>query len=104
MTCGILGVVMNDEVHPRREALAGGEEGNGIELWRVLCREHEGRAQQVYIHYIKDFHTSPQCKNLKGLPTHICELQNSRARYANNMPAEHLREFCPSDPPGRPSS
>ena len=37
-----LGHVMTDAIHPRRVALAGGEESNGFELWRRLRWEQDG--------------------------------------------------------------
>ena len=54
-----LGSVLGDTVHQRREALAGGEEGNGLELWRVLYLEHEGGATTCQAHGIRDFHNFP---------------------------------------------
>ena len=36
----LLGNLMTDAIHPRREALAGGEEGNGFELWRQAFLLH----------------------------------------------------------------
>ena len=81
-----LGTVMTDDIHPRRESLAAGEDGNGFELWRVLFWEHEGGAQQVHVHGIRDFHTFPQCKSMQDLAAHIGEWQKSRARYASTLP------------------
>ena len=50
-----LGTVMTDAIHPRRDALAGGEAGNGFELWRRLYFEHEGGSTQVHLMGIRFF-------------------------------------------------
>ena len=60
-----LGSVMTDDVHPRRESLAGGEQSNGFELWRMLCTEHAGGAHQCRLHGVRSFHSFPPCKDLK---------------------------------------
>ena len=89
----LLGSLMTDQVHPRREALAGGEEGNGIELWRALHWEYEGGATACHIHGVRSFHNFPKCKDIKDLAVHIGEWQKARAMYASNMPPDHVTEF-----------
>ena len=43
----LIGNVMPDAIYPRREALARNEEGNGLELWRMLSAEDDGNDELV---------------------------------------------------------
>ena len=88
-----LGTVITDDLHLRREALSGGEEGNGLELWRVLFWEHEGGDSAVQIQGMRAFHNIPKCKDVRDLNVHIGEWLLSRSRYASTMPDVHVREF-----------
>lgn len=38
---------MTDELLHRRDALAGEEEQNGFEIWRILVWDHEGEHNNV---------------------------------------------------------
>ena len=85
---------MNDSLLGRRQALAGGDEGNGFELWRVLVWDHEGCAQQCQIagvmHFVAFTHTR---KDARTLGAHLDEGFRAGNRYGNNMPRSHLREM-----------
>ena len=41
-----LGAHMTDDKMIARDVLAGGEDGNGFELWRILFWDHQGGAKQ----------------------------------------------------------
>ena len=86
----LLGTLMGDEIHPRREALAGGEEGNGLELWRVLYLENEGGAMACHTQGVRGFHTFPKCSNLQDLNVHIGQWLHPGARYATDRPPHNL--------------
>ena len=86
-----LGSVMTDAIHPRRQALAAGEDGNGLELWRALYYQYEGGSVQVHLQGIRSFHSSPQCKRLQDLNVHIGQWIMARSQHANSTPPEHLK-------------
>ena len=86
-----LSSVISDTLYPGREALAGGEEGNGLELWRNLFWEHEGGDTAVQIHGIRSFHAFPKCSNIKDLNIHLGQWFKLRAQYAFDMPEQHAR-------------
>ena len=93
---------MTDDVHPRREALASGEECNGFELWRALYVQHEGGSMHVPMHGIRSFHNSPQCKTLSDLNVHVYKLFAARGPFSFGLePNGHSRE---ADPPACPTS
>ena len=52
---------VNDAVHAQSTALAGGEEFNGLELWRRMFVNHEGGAEQVTLKGIRNFMGFPKC-------------------------------------------
>ena len=58
-------------------ALAGGEEFNGLELWRRLVISHEGGAEQVTIAGVRNFHNSP---NVLSQSSSFGTLGNGRRR------------------------
>ena len=41
------GHALHNKVYERRLQLTGGEEGNGLELWRALYHENQGGAEHV---------------------------------------------------------
>ena len=86
-----LGAHFTDEFHPRREALAGGQEGNGLELWRQLYWTYEGGAMACRVQGVRHFHTFPQCKKIEDLGVHLGEWQRARAMYAHSMPEDHAK-------------
>ena len=88
-----IGHVMTEACYPRRQTLAGGEEGNGFELWRKLFLVHEGGSTMVHLAGIRGFHNFHQCKDVAHLNAHVGEWLRSRAKYALGMPPEHLKEF-----------
>ena len=88
-----LETIMTDSLLARREALAGGEEANGFELWRILYWDHEGEAQQCQIAGVRSFLTFGQCKDIKVLNAHIGEWFRARNRYGGGVPPAHLREM-----------
>ena len=56
----MLGNVLADSIHPRREALAGGKDGNGLELRKQLYWTYEGGAMACRVQGVRSFHTFPQ--------------------------------------------
>ena len=83
---------MADTTHPRRQALAGCEESNKLELRRARCWEHEGGDVAVMTYGIREFHNFPQCTNVKDANVRIGQRQEMRQRHAPLMPELHLRE------------
>ena len=88
-----LGPRLGESIYSRRIQLAGGEDRNGIELWRRLYMEHEGGAEQVALAGLRRFHAFPKCPSLRDLNAHIGEWLKARAEFAHGVPPEHLREF-----------
>ena len=43
-----LGDVIDEALYPRRKVLAGGEDDNGVELWRRFNVDHEGGRHHLF--------------------------------------------------------
>ena len=50
----------------------------------------------VHLQGVRSFHAWPQCKDIRNLNTHIGEWLKAQARFAAQMPPEHLREYFTS--------
>ena len=50
---------LKDSVHERRLQLTGGEDHNGLELWRSPYQENEGGAEQVVTGGLRRFLALP---------------------------------------------
>ena len=87
-----IGMHMTEAAYPLREALAGGEAGNGFELWRRLYQEHKGGSTLIHLQGVRAFRAWPQCKDIRHLNTHVGEWLKAQAKYAATMPPEHPRK------------
>ena len=70
MPWSFIKTLVTDLLHRRCNALAGGDEGNGFELWQIRCHEHQGGAMQCKTRGILGFHAFPECEHLKDLNVH----------------------------------
>ena len=66
-----LASVLADSVFTRMESLAGGEEGNGLELWRVLYVNNAGGADEVEVADLGALHSFPACPNPSQLSSYL---------------------------------
>ena len=62
---------LHNNVYERRVQLTGGEDGNGLELWRSLFQEFEGGAEQVIMAGITRFRKFPNCPHRSKLQAHL---------------------------------
>ena len=94
-----LGNHMDDSLYRRRLQLASGEEGNGLEIWRVLFRENEGGAKQVVLSGIRTLHNFPRCPKTDELQAYIGEWLMARQRFGGDMPdvppQNHVLQHAP---------
>ena len=82
-----------DSLYPRRAAIAGGEDGNGFELWRQLFLQYEGGSTLVHLQGVRSFHAFPACKKIENLNARIGQWLQAQSKFASGMPEEHLRDF-----------
>ena len=85
-----LGNHMTNTLLNRRTALAGGDDRNGFELWRVLYWEHEGGTEQCHLTGARHLIAFPQCKDAKSLTARIGEWFKHRNAHGNGVSAFHL--------------
>ena len=60
-----LGPSIDEPIYDRRAQMAGGEERNGLELWRKLHDTNEGGAEHCAIAGIGRLHRFEQCPSLE---------------------------------------
>ena len=68
-----LGPRLAEGPYSRRTQLAGGEDRNGIELWRKLYMENEGGAEQVALAGLRRLHRFPTCPSQDKLGFYLGE-------------------------------
>ena len=71
--------------------LIGGEEMNGIELWRVLFFKNQGGAEQVKLVDRAAFHAFPKCHHPDNIPQYLGLWERLRREHGQNLPEEHLK-------------
>ena len=81
-----LGQRLGDAVYSTRIQLAGGEDRNGIELWRRLFMNNEGGAEQVALSGLRRLHRFHQCPNKEKVGHFLGEGSYLRTRYGANTP------------------
>ena len=64
-----LGPRLSESPYSRRVQLAGGEERNGLELWRRLHQDNEGGAEQVALAGLRRLHRFTPCPPKINWPT-----------------------------------
>ena len=85
-----LGPRLGDDVYGRRVQMAGGEENNGLELWRKMFMDNEGGAEQVALAELRRFHSFPVCPSKDKIGLYLGEWVYLRNRYGGNLPDESL--------------
>ena len=71
--------------------LIGGEETNGIELWRYLFFKNQGGAEQVQLVDKAAFHAFPKCENPEHIPQFLGLWEKLRRAHGQTLPEEHLK-------------
>ena len=71
--------------------LIGGEETNGIELWRYLFFKNQGGAEQVQLVDKAAFHAFPKCENPEHIPQFLGLWEKLRREHGHGLPEEHLK-------------
>ena len=70
----------------RRLQLSGNEAGNGLEMWRQLCREHMGKGKLIEASGRRLLNDFPQCKSMEHLSEHLDKWTNIVAEYGKKIP------------------
>ena len=73
-----------------RVQMAGGEDSNGVELWRRLYIEYEGGAEHVALAGLRRFHAFPKCENTKYLSNYLGDWTHLRNKHGSQIPEESL--------------
>ena len=85
-----LGNRLGDSIYVRRIQVAGGEESNGLELWRRIFMENEGGAEQVALAGLRRLHSFPKCPSKERLGTYLGDWQHLRNKHGASIPDESL--------------
>ena len=64
------GELVHENIFSKRQVLAGGESGNGIELLRRYQFDHEGGGAVISLGSRRSFVNVARCQHLKDLTTH----------------------------------
>ena len=59
------------DMYRRRIPLAGGEQGNGFEMWRLLYQEYQGGTEAVEFGGVRRLQEFSRCTDIKKLNDHI---------------------------------
>ena len=74
-----------NSVHERRLQLTGGEDNNGLELWRSIFQENEGGAEHVVMAGIRRFQRFPKCPGKARLQSYLGEWQTLRKAHGGTL-------------------
>ena len=85
-----LGPRLGDSIYQRRVQMAGGEDSNGLELWRRLFIENEGGAEQVALAGLRRFHAFPKCTKKEDLSTFLGDWTHLRNQHGSTIPDSSL--------------
>ena len=77
-------------VYERRLQLTAGEDHNGLELWRALYHETEGRDEHVVMWGIRRFQRFPKCSHKYRLAGHIGEWSYLRRLHGAHLPDVYI--------------
>ena len=72
-------------MYTRRAQIAGGEFGNGFELWRRLYNEYQGGSDAVEFGGIRRLQEFPKCENIAKLSEHIDDWLDVLADYGTEL-------------------
>ena len=81
---------LSPNVYSNRLSMVGGEEYNGLELWRKLYLDNEGGAEQVVLSGIRRFHGFPKCPSKAKIGAYLGEWEALRMKYGGHMPDWNL--------------
>ena len=85
-----MGPHLGEQPYTNRIQKAGGEERNGLELWRKLLEEHESGADQHALSSLCRFHRYPQCPTKQHLGHDVAECTFLLNKYGRNIPDINL--------------
>ena len=81
-------------------SLVGGQELNGLELWRILWIQNEGGAQEVEVADLGALHTFPTCDSGTNLSAYLGEWLTLVQEQGTDLPDRHLRTLLLKMLPG----
>ena len=76
-------------MYRRRVQLAGGELGNGFEMWRLLHIEYRGQNDTVEFGGVRRLQEFPRCTDLKACSAHLDDWLDILCQYGSEL------EHCP---------
>ena len=76
-------------MYRRRVPLAGGEHGNGLEMWRRLHNEYKGDDDAIEFGGVRRLQEFARCNDLKLLPSHLDDWLEVLSTYGSEL------EHCP---------
>ena len=85
------GRFMSDTLFGRRLTLAGGQEFNGLELWRSLYMENMGGSVEMKVAERNFFINFPQCTKEDELQTHLGQWMQLHQKYGSDLPDAHVQ-------------
>ena len=88
-----LGETISKSLHLRRKVLAGGEEDNGLEIFRRFSADHEGGAAIIQLGGRRGFPIFPRCQNAKDLTQHIDNWWVGYQEHGSGLPSVLLFEM-----------
>ena len=86
-----LGTIIAASVHKKRVRLAGGEKGNGMEMWRRMYFDNAGGGELADLSGEKFFFNFPRCTNPQHLHDHLEEWLEMRYKHGSGIDDKHLR-------------
>ena len=81
-----MGPRLGDTTYNLRVQKAGGEDRNGLELWRKLFLENEGGAEQVALAGLRRFHKFLKCPSAEKLGHWLGEWEMLRNKHGGSLP------------------
>ena len=88
-----IGKHVSDTLYDNRSTMTGGNDNNGVELWRAYFTKHEGGADQVELGGIGSLHTFPQCDKVEHLQHWIGKWTEVKDSYGQGVSDLHLRSM-----------
>ena len=86
-----LGTIIGATVHKKRLRLAGGEKGNGFEMWRRMFFDNQGGGELADLTGERFFFNYPRCTDAKHLHDHVEEWLETRFKHGTGLDDKHLR-------------
>ena len=86
-----LGTTFADDIFRHMKISAGGEEGNGFELWRGYYFELMGGDELMKVHGDRQFHNFPRCTDHSKLKRALEKWNLLKLEHGAGMPERNLR-------------